>query len=134
LDPKLRELTDPFLLPQMDRAVDRLLRAIERRERIVLYGDYDVDGVTSLALLTRILRALGSQPECFLPMRVEEGYGLSEDGVARCIATLRPELLIAVDCGTCSVAEITALQRSGVDVIVLDHHTLKEAVPPVSPW
>jgi len=130
LDPKLRELTDPFLLPQMDRAVDRLLRAIERRERIVLYGDYDVDGVTSLALLTRILRALGSQPECFLPMRVEEGYGLSEDGVARCIATLRPELLIAVDCGTCSVAEITALQRSGVDVIVLDHHTLKEAVPP----
>jgi single-stranded-DNA-specific exonuclease len=130
LDPKLRALSDPFLLPQMERAVDRVLRAIARNERIILYGDYDVDGVTSLALLTRILRALGSHAECFLPMRVEEGYGLSADGVARCLATHRPELLIAVDCGTCSVSEISELQRGGVDVLVLDHHTLKQTLPP----
>jgi single-stranded-DNA-specific exonuclease len=131
LEPKLRALSDPFLLPQMERAVDRILRALAQNEQIVLYGDYDVDGVTSLALLTRILRGLGGRAECFLPMRVEEGYGLSADGVARCLATHRPALLIAVDCGTCSVSEISELQQQrGVDVIVLDHHTLKQSVPP----
>jgi single-stranded-DNA-specific exonuclease len=130
LRPRLDALSDPFLLPQMERAADRILAAIEKRERIVLYGDYDVDGVTSLALLTRILRALGGSSECFLPMRVEEGYGLSADGVARCLTTFNPQLLIAIDCGTCSVAEISELRARGVDVIVLDHHTLKETLPP----
>ncbi len=77
-------------------------RGDRRRERIVLYGDYDVDGVTSLALLTRVLRACGGGAECFLPSRMDEGYGLSADGVARCVNTLAPQLLIAVDCGTSS--------------------------------
>ena len=130
LQPRLRTLSDPFLLPAMDAAVTRVLAAVEKRERIVLYGDYDVDGVTSLTLLTRLLRAYGAQVATFLPHRVDEGYGLSADGVARCVEEHRPQLLIAVDCGTTSVAEISRLREAGVDVIVLDHHEPKDELPP----
>ena len=129
LQPQLKTLGDPFVLPNMAAAVDRILAALDRGERIALYGDYDVDGVTSLALLVRVLRAFGGKAECFLPSRVDEGYGLSPDGVARCVSTLAPQLLIAVDCGTSSVAEIAALQAQGVDVIVLDHHECKDTLP-----
>jgi single-stranded-DNA-specific exonuclease len=130
LKPLLRTLSDPFLLPAMDAAVNCILAALEKRERIVLYGDYDVDGVTSLALLTRLLRAYGAEVATFLPHRVDEGYGLSADGVARCIEEHRPQLLIAVDCGTTSVVEITRLREAGVDVVVLDHHEPKNELPP----
>ncbi len=129
LTPRLKTLSDPFLLPNMAAAVERILAGLDRGERIVLYGDYDVDGVTSLTLLTRVLRAFGGKPECFLPMRADEGYGLSPDGVARCVSTLAPQLLIAVDCGTSSVAEIAELQAQGIDVIVLDHHECKDVLP-----
>lgn len=129
LAPRLKTLSDPFLLPNMAAAVERILSALDRGERIVFYGDYDVDGVTSLALLTRLLKAFGAEARCFLPKRVEEGYGLSVDGLARCLETLRPQLLIAVDCGTSSVAEIAALKVDGIDVIVLDHHECKTALP-----
>ncbi len=129
LDPRLKTLSDPFLLPDMERAVDRLLLAIDKGERIVLYGDYDVDGVTSLALFTRVLRAFGARPECFLPLRMDEGYGLSADGIARCVETFHPQLLVAVDCGTSSVAEIAALHANGVDAIVVDHHEAKDTLP-----
>ena len=130
LDPRLRTLSDPFLLPGMHAAVDRLFAAIAARERVVLYGDYDVDGVTSLTLLTRVLRAYGCDVAAFLPHRVDEGYGLSADGVARCVETHSPQLLIAVDCGTTSVAEIRSLREQGIDTIVLDHHEAKNALPP----
>lgn len=122
LHPQLRQLGDPFTLPTMERAVARLLAGIQNRERIVIYGDYDVDGVTSSALLTRVLRAVGANVANFLPHRQDEGYGLSADGLARCRQEHDPQLLIAVDCGTSSVAEIAGLKRDGVDVIVLDHH------------
>jgi single-stranded-DNA-specific exonuclease len=130
LDPRLKNLSDPFLLPGMRPAVERILQAIDRRERIVLYGDYDVDGVTSLALFTRILRRLGADPHPFLPLRMDEGYGLSPEGLARCVAGHRPQLLLALDCGTCSVAEITSLRAQGVDVLVFDHHESKGERPP----
>lgn len=129
LRPRLGSLSDPFLLPQMHAAVSRILEAINRRERIVLFGDYDVDGVTSLALLAETLRAYGSTPELFLPLRMEEGYGLSTESVERCLGQYRPQLLIAIDCGTSSVKEITDLRKRGVDVIVLDHHEPKSALP-----
>jgi single-stranded-DNA-specific exonuclease len=129
LEPMLKSLRDPFLLPQMDLAVKRIFAALDCGERIVLYGDYDVDGVTSLTMLSRVLQAFGGKPECFLPLRADEGYGLSTDGVARCVGSFDPQLLIALDCGTSSVAEIAALTAQGVDVIVLDHHECKEALP-----
>jgi single-stranded-DNA-specific exonuclease len=129
LVPRLRSLSDPFLLPNMSLAVARILQAIDRGERIVLFGDYDVDGVTSLALLAEMLRSYGAAPELFLPLRMEEGYGLSPESVERCCVEHRPQLLIAVDCGTSSLAEIASLKERGVDVIVLDHHEPKSALP-----
>jgi len=129
LRPRLNSLSDPFLLPQMDLAVVRILAALDRGERITLFGDYDVDGVTSLALLAEMLHAYGSAPELFLPLRMEEGYGMSRESVERCLEQHRPGLLIAVDCGTSSVQEIAELGSRGVDVIVLDHHEPKSALP-----
>jgi single-stranded-DNA-specific exonuclease len=129
LQPRLRSLTDPFLLPNMRPAIDRILQAIDRRERVVLFGDYDVDGVTSLALLAEMLRAYGAAPELFLPLRMEEGYGLSRESVERCWEQHRPQLLIAVDCGTSSIDEVAELRRRGTDVIILDHHEPKSALP-----
>jgi len=122
LQPRLRTLSDPNLLPGMPAAVARLDEALRAKQRIVLYGDYDVDGVASLALLHRVLAAYGGQVECFLPMRAEEGYGLSNSGIERCVELHDPQLLVAVDCGTNSTAEIAALRARGIDVIVLDHH------------
>jgi single-stranded-DNA-specific exonuclease len=129
LRPRLRSLSDPFLLPEMRAAVSRILAALDRHERIVLFGDYDVDGVTSLALLNEMLRAYGGPPELFLPLRMEEGYGLSRESIERCVKQHRPQLLIALDCGTSSVNEISELKKRGVDVIVLDHHEPKSELP-----
>src|SRR5215470_16864015 len=119
LRPRLGSLSDPFLLAQMRAAVFRILVALDRHERIVLFGDYDVDGVTSLALLAETLQAYGATPELFLPLRMEEGYGLSRESLARCLERHRPQLLVALDCGTSSLAEIAELKDRGVDVIVL---------------
>jgi len=129
LQPRLSSLSDPFLLPNMEAAVARLLRAIDQRERIVLFGDYDVDGITSLALLAEMLRSYGASPELFLPLRMEEGYGLSRESIERCCQQHHPQLLVAVDCGTSSLAEIGQLKANGVDVIVLDHHEPKSELP-----
>jgi single-stranded-DNA-specific exonuclease len=113
----------------MRAAVSRILVALDRHERIVLFGDYDVDGVTSLALLAETLRAYGGAPELFLPLRMEEGYGLNRESVERCFEQHRPQLLIAIDCGTASADEIADLKRRGVDVVVLDHHEPKPLLP-----
>jgi single-stranded-DNA-specific exonuclease len=129
LQPRLRSLSDPFQLPNMSAAVARILQAIDRGERVVLFGDYDVDGVTSLALLAELLRSYGAKPELFLPLRMEEGYGLSPESLERCCQAYSPQLLIAVDCGTSSLAEIASLKSRGIDVIVLDHHEPKSALP-----
>jgi single-stranded-DNA-specific exonuclease len=122
LNPRLRSLSDPNLLPGMPAAIARIDRALRDNERIVLYGDYDVDGVTSLALLHRVFSAYGAKVECFLPLRAEEGYGLSDSGIERCVKLHASDLLIAVDCGTNSNKQIASLTARGVDVVVLDHH------------
>jgi single-stranded-DNA-specific exonuclease len=125
LNPQLRQLTDPLALPDMSAAVDRIVTG----GRIVIYGDYDVDGVTASALLYRVLTAAGADVRCFLPHRMDEGYGLTADGLKRCLKEHRPELLIAVDCGTNAVAEIAGLKAQGIDVIVLDHHEPPAELP-----
>ena len=129
LNPQLRQLGDPFDLPDMGAAVDRILAAIVNKERIVIYGDYDVDGVTSSALLQRVLQVAGATVANFLPHRMDEGYGLSPDGIARCVKEHQPRLLIAVDCGTSSAREIADLKKQGVDTIVLDHHEPPAELP-----
>ncbi len=113
----------------MEAAATRILAALDLHERIVLFGDYDVDGVTSLALLDEMLRGYGASPDLFLPLRMEEGYGLTRESVERCLEQHRPQLLIAVDCGTASTGEIAELKKRGVDVIVLDHHEAKSVLP-----
>ena len=129
LRPRLSSLGDPFSLPQMRTAVSRILAALDQHERIALFGDYDVDGVTSLALLDETLRGYGGAPALFLPLRMEEGYGLSRESVDRCVEQHQPQLLIAVDCGTSSINEVTDLKKRGIDVIILDHHEPKSELP-----
>jgi single-stranded-DNA-specific exonuclease len=129
LEPRLRRLGDPFILPEMARAVDRIYQAIKTGEGIVLYGDYDVDGVASLALLQRILTAIGAKVNCFLPLRAQDGYGLSASAVERCFEVYSPKLLIAVDCGTNSASEVANIRKRGADVIVLDHHEISSERP-----
>lgn len=129
LAPRLKHLADPFLLPNMDAAVERLLRAREAGESLVIFGDYDVDGVTSTTLLTEMLGALGWSVNAYLPHRLDEGYGLSQDGVENCLKKFPVTLLLAVDCGSTAVASIAWLKQRGVDVIVLDHHQVATPAP-----
>ncbi len=130
LEPRLQSLGDPFLLTDLRRAADRILQAIATKERIVIFGDYDVDGITSSALLWRVLRRLGAEVETFLPLRMEEGYGLSQDGVERCVEQHRPGLLVAVDCGTTALAQVAWLRERGIDTVIIDHHALPHELPP----
>jgi single-stranded-DNA-specific exonuclease len=114
----------------MEAAVRRLFLAFERREPVVLFGDYDVDGVTSTALLAEVLQALGWTVHHYLPHRLEEGYGLSREGVEKCLERFPAKLLIAVDCGSTATEVIRFLANRGVDVIVLDHHQVCDPHPP----
>jgi single-stranded-DNA-specific exonuclease len=129
LAPRLKNLADPFLLPNMAAAVERLLRAHTEKEPLVIFGDYDVDGVTSTALLVEVLRGLGWTAEFYLPHRMDEGYGLSRDGVENCLKKFPVKLLLAVDCGSTAVETIAWLRERGVDVIVLDHHQVSNPAP-----
>jgi single-stranded-DNA-specific exonuclease len=129
LSPRLKNLADPFLLPNMDKAVERLLHAHTQNESLVIFGDYDVDGVTSTALLTEVLRALGWRVEFYLPNRMDEGYGLSADGVENCLKKFPTTLLLAVDCGSTAVGTIQKLRERGIDVMVLDHHQVSSPAP-----
>ena len=120
---------DPYLLPGMREAVARVKRALEERELIGLYGDFDVDGVTSLAVLTIGLRALGAQVTRYIPDRFREGYGVNAGAIQR-LHRRGVSLIITADCGITSVKEIELAARLGIDVIVLDHHTVPDVLPP----
>lgn len=129
LEPRLKDLADPFRLPNMEQAVTRLLQARERGESLVIFGDYDVDGVTSTALLLEVLGALGWRAQAYLPHRLEEGYGLSQEGVENCLMKFPTTLLLAVDCGSTAFSTVGWLKERGVDVIVLDHHQVSDPAP-----
>jgi len=130
LEPRLKHLADPFSLPNMSLAVQRLYQARERGEHVVIFGDYDVDGVTSTALLLEFLRGLGWMVDYHLPHRLDEGYGLTIESVERCLRKVQAKLLVAVDCGSTAVECIRTLQQRGVDVIVVDHHQVCQPLPP----
>lgn len=130
LDPAWTRSTDPHLLPGVDGAVARIRRGIEARERIVVYGDYDVDGVTATALLVRTLEKLGADVSFFIPNRFSDGYGLHLDCIRELKVSRDPGLLISVDCGVRSVAEVAASAELGLDWIITDHHALGAELPP----
>lgn len=129
LEPRLKNLADPFLLPNMAAAVERLFSARANGEPLVIFGDYDVDGVTATALLSEGLGALGWKASYYLPHRMEEGYGLSQLGVENCLRQHAATLVLAVDCGSTSVEPIAHLKSRSIDVIVLDHHQVCDPPP-----
>ncbi len=120
LYPRLEHLSDPFQLPDIEKAVGRVVEAIEKNQKICLYGDYDADGITSVALLVNFLRNLRSDPQVYIPTR-EEGYGLHID-VLKMLSAKGIDLVICLDCGSTNVEEIAFARSINLDIIVIDHH------------
>lgn len=127
LYPSLSDLGDPFLMSDMKEAVDRI-NAVSPEEVIVVYGDYDVDGISATTILTKCLRLMGKTAYAVIPER-SDGYGLSEAVIERALEEFCPDLLITVDCGISAVNEVEYLQDLGVDVIVTDHHEIPDTLP-----
>ena len=128
LYPKLEELYDPFLMNDMDVAVQRIIEAYETKEKVTIYGDYDVDGITSISVLKSFLTELGMDVEHYLPSRLEEGYGLNNEAVKK-VAEQSTKLLITVDCGISAYNEVEYAKELGMEVIVTDHHECPEKLP-----
>lgn len=122
-------LADPFLLPDMSRAVDRIHQALRSGEHVVIYGDFDADGITATALLVQGLTVLGGKTSPYIPHRVTEGHGLRQEAL-RNLKQEGASLVITVDCGTTNLAEIEAARQMGLEVIVTDHHTPVTEMPP----
>jgi single-stranded-DNA-specific exonuclease len=124
LEPSLKHLHDPSLLPDVDRAAERLLGALERRERIVIYGDYDVDGITATAILFHMLRAIRPDADVrtYVPHRMDEGYGINSEAIAQ-LAVEGAGVVVSVDCGITAHEPALEARRRGVDLIITDHHT-----------
>lgn len=122
------DLHSPWLMSDMEPAVDRLQRALDRDERIVVYGDYDVDGTTATTLLVRYLRDVGNNASYFVPSRFEHGYGLSQKGIDEAVAG-GADLIVALDCGVTAIQEAAYIRSLGVDLIVCDHHTTLDTLP-----
>jgi single-stranded-DNA-specific exonuclease len=128
LRPSLDDLCDPFEMKDMDKAVDRIRHSIERREKVMVYGDYDVDGVTAVAMLTRFLRTFGIETTFYIPDRISEGYGISEVGIQQAKQE-GVHLIISVDCGIKAFEEVALARNMGIDMIVTDHHETGAELP-----
>jgi len=126
--PSLYHQHDPFLFEDMDKAVTRIVQAIERHEKITIYGDYDVDGTTATALLLLGLRKLGAEIDFYIPHRMIDGYGLSLGSLDQ-LKESGSSLIISVDCGVNALEEITAINAMGMEIIITDHHNPKEELP-----
>jgi hypothetical protein len=128
LERTIKDLHDPFLLKDMDKAVDRLLKAKENDEKVMIFGDYDVDGVTSTSILMHFFKKIGIKASYRLPHRVKDGYGLKSYFVDEC-HELGVNLIITVDCGTRDIDVMQHAKKLGVDIIVTDHHAVPEVIP-----
>lgn len=128
LKPDISNLNDPYLLEDMDKIVDRIILAKDKNEKVVIYGDYDVDGITSITLLYSFLKNLGMDTSYYLPDRLKEGYGLNKEALAK----LKDEgfnLVITVDCGISAVEEVDYAKSLGLDICITDHHECAEVLP-----
>ncbi|MCM1476261.1 MAG: DHH family phosphoesterase, partial [Muribaculaceae bacterium] len=128
-NPSLADLHDPFLMPGMDKAVGRLNKAMGKKERIMIYGDYDVDGTTAVALVYKFLRQFYSNIEYYIPTRYDEGYGISLNSIDYA-ASQGVKLIIILDCGIKAIDEIRYAASRGIDFIICDHHVPDSELPP----
>jgi len=128
IDPSFEDLNDPYLLKDMDRAVERVKTALANKERIVIYGDYDVDGITSTSVLIDFLSRLGASSDFYIPDRIDEGYGISIAAVDK-IRQMGPSLIITADCGITAVDEVEYIKECGMDIIITDHHECTGVLP-----
>jgi len=128
LNSNLSELYNPFLMKGMSEAVSRIRKALDKKEKILIHGDYDVDGVTATALLFFTLQEFGAEPVYFIPDRLTEGYGLGSSGVEEAVR-IKANLVITVDCGISSHEEVDGLNKHGIDVVVTDHHEPPKILP-----
>ncbi len=128
INPEISELHNPFLMKDMDIAVDRIVEAIKKHEKILVYGDYDVDGITSTAILSDFLAKQNALVDYYIPDRFEEGYGLSKAAIDK-LSYKSINLIITVDCGITAVDEVRYIMEKGMDVIITDHHKCKESLP-----
>lgn len=126
--PTMETLADPFLMDGMDKAVDRICRAISSKERILVYGDYDVDGTNGASILWLFLNRFGANVQYYIPDRLKEGYGLSKAGIDRA-KEFDTKLLIAVDCGVTAIEQVKYAQSLGIDVVICDHHEPGDEIP-----
>lgn len=129
--PSLRDLHDPFLMPDMDKAVDRLNQAMGAKERIMVYGDYDVDGTTAVALVYRYLQNFYSEIDFYIPTRYDEGYGITTKVIDEA-AEAGVKLIIILDCGIKAIEEIKYARSLGIDFIICDHHVPDDELPPAA--
>jgi len=128
LNPRRSDFHNPFLMPDMEVAVNRILKAIETNEKVMIYGDYDVDGITSITVLKKFLKARGLETGAYIPNRLEEGYGLNERAIRK-IAEQNYTLMITVDCGISGIAEVELARTLGIETIITDHHEPADSLP-----
>lgn len=128
LNPKRNNFHDPFLMLDMDKAVDRIIKAIKNKEKTIIYGDYDVDGITSITVLKKFLSERGLEVDYYIPNRLEEGYGLNKDAIQE-IAKQGYTLMITVDCGISGINEIEMANSLGIETIITDHHEQLDSLP-----
>lgn len=128
MNPSLEYLRDPFLMKDMKKSTERIKKAIENKERIYIYGDYDVDGVSSTSILYLYFKSIGFPVKYYIPNRLEEGYGINEDAIKK-IHYDGCDLIITVDCGITSVKEVELANELGIDVIITDHHECQSEIP-----
>ena len=128
LNPTRNDFYDPYLMPDMDKAVERIIKAINNQEKVMIYGDYDVDGITSITVLKKFLEERGLKTGHYIPNRLEEGYGLNENAI-RSIAEQKYTLMITVDCGISGIEEVELANQLGIETIITDHHEQSESLP-----
>ena len=128
LQPKRNDFHDPFLMLDMEKATDRIMQAIKNKEKTIIYGDYDVDGITSITVLKKFLQERGLETDYYIPNRLEEGYGLNVDAIQE-IAQKKYKLMITVDCGVSGIEEIKLANSKGIETIVTDHHEQLDELP-----
>ena len=128
LNPTRKNFYNPFLMPDMEIAVERIIKAINNKEKIIIYGDYDVDGITSITVLKSFLEDRGMHVDSYIPNRLEEGYGLNKPAIDEIVKN-KYDLMITVDCGISGIEEIEYANSLGLETIVTDHHEVGDKLP-----